>query len=59
MDILFPDLSARRKQKLLKKAKQLDIWNIQNNIFKPIILNYFICRKGCKHYCSEHINDFG
>ena len=59
IETLFPNLSTKKQQKILEKAKKLNIWNIDNDIFKPITLTYFTCKKECKHYCSEYSYDFG
>ena len=43
----------------MKKAKKINIWNIDNDIFEPITLTYSTCKKECSHYCSEYPYDFG
>jgi hypothetical protein len=50
---LFSDYSTKRRQKILKKAKQLNIWNIENNIFEPVTYDFSTCNKDCTHYFSE------
>jgi len=59
IETLFPYFSTKKQQKILKKAKKLNIWDINNDIFEPITLTYSTCKKECKHYCSEHPYDFG
>lgn len=58
IETLFHDLSKKRQQKILKKAKKLNVWNIDNDIFEPIITTYCTCRKECQHQLSEYTNDF-
>ena len=49
INILFPNISKKKQQKILKKAKGLDIWNVPNDIFEPIRITFTTCRKGCEH----------
>jgi len=59
INILFPHFSEKKQQKILQKAKKLNIWNIENDIFEPITITFSTCNKECKHYCSDHFYDFG
>ena len=59
IETLFSDLSTERQQKILNKAKKINIWDVDNDIFEPITLTYSTCKKGCTHYCSENLYDFG
>ena len=61
IEILFNSTSTKKQQKILKKAKQLNIWNICNDIFEPITYTSSTCKKGCQHKCivSSYRYDFG
>lgn len=59
ISILFGDLSSKKQQKILRKAKQLNIWSVHNDIFEPITLTISRCKKECKHCCSNDCYDFG
>ena len=59
ISILFSNVSVKKQQKILKKAKTLNIWSVNNNIFEPFTLTISTCKKGCQHLCSEHLYDFG
>jgi hypothetical protein len=59
IDILFDNLSISKRQKILQKAKKLNIWSINNDIFEPITLTFSTCKKECLHYYSNHRYDFG
>jgi len=49
INILFPNISVKKQQKILYRAKKLNIWNVYNDIFEPITITYTTCRKGCEH----------
>ena len=59
INILFSHFSEKKQQKILQKAKKLNIWNIENDIFEPITITFSTCNKECQHYCSDNIYDFG
>lgn len=43
INILFPHFSEKKQQKILQKAKKLNIWNIENDIFEPITITFSTC----------------
>jgi len=50
VNILFPKFSPKRQQKILKRAKKLNIWTKNNNAFESIITQQYVtCKRGCKH----------
>ena len=59
ISILFSNVSAKKQQKILQKAKKLNIWSVNNNIFEPFTLTISTCKKRCQHLCSDHLYDFG
>jgi hypothetical protein len=59
IETMFPNLSKKRQQKILKKAKKMNIWKIENNIFEPFTIICHTCRKGCQHRYSNYAYDVG
>lgn len=57
--ILFPNLSVKKQQKMLHKAKKLNVWNKNNSIFELVTLTFSKCKNGCLHYCSNNFYDVG
>lgn len=53
VDTLFCDLSEKKRQRILERAKKRNLWNIHNDIFEPITQVDETCREGCDHYCNE------
>jgi hypothetical protein len=49
ISVLFPHLSAKKQQKILKRAKTMGVWNKPNDIFEPVTVPYTTCKKGCEH----------
>lgn len=59
ISILFSNVSVKKQQKILQKAKKLNIWSVNNNIFESFTLTISTCKKGCQHLCSDYLYDFG
>ena len=57
INILFPNMSEKRKTKLFKYAKKLNLWN--NELTTPVIHTFSRCREGCEHKISYIGWDFG
>ena len=51
IEILFPNLSVKQQQKILQKAKKLNVWKKNNSIFEKDVLNIF------EHSFSEEMQD--
>ena len=42
---LKPLVDSFLKQKILQKAKKLNVWSVENNIFEPITITFSTCNK--------------
>lgn len=56
VNILFPKFSSKRQQKILQKAKKLNVWSKNNNVFTPITQRHITCRRGCKHLLLNYLS---
>lgn len=59
ISVLFPDASAKKQQKILKKTKELRIWNTDNDIFELVVLKCSTCRNNYHHDHSNFFYDMG
>lgn len=49
INVIFPNTTTQKKQKILRRAKKINIWNTQNDLFELEKCNFHTCDKGCPH----------
>ena len=47
ISMLFPNISLKEQQKILRKCKKINIWN--NNIFTSFNKTFYKCKNECSH----------